>query len=116
MKISKDGIKSGMVKFLENEVVGNIGDKPVKIAVALMTNLLKQNSGVIDRLLNHPVVAMFLASPEDNKYELEGVFEALSDTMREYGNLEFEIPLVKGKLTFNANDISALKRYIEESE
>lgn len=114
MNVSKEQIQRGLVKYLENDVVKVIGDKPVMMATAVITSMIKNDDSMIGRAVSNPIVSVLLKHNADGSYDLDGLFNAITSTISEYGNFEVKFPLLGKPFIFNKNDFDKLKSYIEE--
>ncbi len=112
MDVTREQIKNGVVKYLENEVVKTIKDKPVMMLTAIATNMMKSNDKAIDKLLDNPILSALL-SGENGNYNLDALYDSIMQTMDTYGNLELKLPLIKAPFIFNKTDVENLRNYIE---
>lgn len=113
MNVTKQQIQSGIVRFMENDVVKVIHDKPVMMAAAVIASLVKNSDSTIDKALDNPLIAVLLSKGDDGTYNLDALFDAITDTINRYGNFELRIPLLRQPFIFNVNDFRNLKSYIE---
>ena len=109
---NNEQIINGFVRYIDNEVIpkldtkgkwiigamsGMIGNKALLYLNQLSSNELLQNINVIN---------------ENGLFDVDSIGDNLVNSANKYGNLQLNIPAV-GVLTFNANDIDTLKRYVK---
>lgn len=114
MNVTKQQIQHGVVKYLENDVVKAIGDKPVMMIAAVIASMVKNSDSTVEKILEHPFVSLLLSMNEDGTYNLDNLFDAILSTLKTYGNFELPVPFLRKPLVFNADDFNNLKAYIEE--
>lgn len=114
MNVTKRQIQNGLFHYIQEDVVKAIPDKPVMMAAAVLASMLKTNDAAVDRVLEHPLVGILLARNADGAYNLDGLFQAIQDTINTYGKLEIKLPLLRAPFAFDGQDFARLKSYIEE--
>lgn len=114
MEVSKSQIQSGLVKYIENDVVKSIGDKQVMMIASVFGNVVKNSDSTIDALLENPIVSAIMGKNQNGKYDIEVLYNAIIATLDEYGNFELKIPFLRSPFIFNKEDFKKLKAYIEE--
>jgi len=120
VRVSKDQIINGLLDYIENEVVPAVEDKPMKIIVATAARAIRENHALADSFLDNGTVKMLLGENEDG-YEIESLFRALQDSIRQYGPMPIVIPAVpilsptEKELKFSEADVDEIRRRIERS-
>lgn len=113
MSVTKRQIQQGLVQYMDNEVVKAISDKPVMMAAAVISAMLKNSDAAVDRVIESPVMSILLGRNDDGTFDIDPLFAAIQDTVNTYGKFELKIPLLKDPFRFSAEDFRALKSYIE---
>lgn len=117
MKVTKQQIISGIVKYTKNEVLNKIVDKPLKMIIATVVAMMETNPKILDNVFNNPMLSSMLYE-EDGMYEIDELMEVVEDIMNEYGEFHVTIPAIKfispmeKELSFGASDIKKLREYI----
>ena len=120
MRVSKTQLVCGIVDYVENEVIPNVGDKPTQIIASIAVKSVKTNPALADIFLENPMIKVLLDENE-NGYEINGLFESIEESVKQYGPFPLTIPPipivspVEKLLTFSAADVSEMKRRIERS-
>lgn len=120
MRVSKAQLVSGIMNYVENEVIPQVEDKPTQIIASIAVKSIKANQTLVDKIFDSQMVKTLLDENE-NGYEIEGLFGAIGDSIREYGAFPITIPPipilspVEKTLTFSESDVSEMKRRIERS-
>ena len=117
MKVTKQQIINGVVKYTKNEVLNKIVDKPLKMIIATVVAMMETNPKILDNVFNNSMLSSMLYE-EDGMYEIDELMEVVEDIMNEYGEFPVTIPAIKfispmeKELSFGASDIKKLREYI----
>jgi hypothetical protein len=118
MQITKQQMLNGAARYIRNEVVPHIPDKGVRVVLEMLAATGEMQPAVFGKYLDSPLVAAILQE-KDGFYDLDVAEATLVKAMESTGGLELTIPpipLISPKektMTFTANDIKSLKRYME---
>ena len=122
MKVSKEHIINGILSYVENEVIPMMkDDKPMQIILTIGAKSIKANQRLWDTIFAHPIVSALLYREEDGSYEIGPIFEAVEESVRQYGEMPVVIPAIplvspsEKTLTFKEEDIREIKNRIERS-
>lgn len=117
MNVSKQQIINGVTRYVKNEIINKVTDKPLKIIIATAVSMLEAKSEIIDSVFDNPIVSSIL-NETNGSYDINAIGDALEKAMKEYGDFPIEIPAIKfispqeKQLTFTAADIAKLKECI----
>lgn len=113
--VTKNQIINGIIKYAKTEIIDKITDRPLKMVLATGLSMLEVNPSIADPVFRNS----FISSLEkDGAYDIDGIFEIIEKTMKEYGDFPVIIPAIKfvspteKELSFNAEDVRKLKKYI----
>ena len=118
MQITRQQMMSGAARYIRGEVIPHIPDKGVKVALDVLAGMVEMSPQAIGKYLDMPIVAAVLQE-QDGFYDLDMIEAALTKAMDSYGGLELTVPAIPlispqpKSMTFTANDIRAMKRYME---
>lgn len=118
MKITRQQMLNGAARYMRSEVIPHIPDKSVKIMLDLFAGLVESSPQMASKYLDTPWVSAMLQE-QDGFYDLDIVEAALVKSTETYGGLELTVPAIPlisptpKTMTFTANDIRAMKRYME---
>lgn len=121
MRVSKEQIITGILSYVENEVIPQIGDKPTQIILSVAAKSIHANKALIDSVFENPLLKTLLVLDENGTYEIDGLFDAIMDSVKQYGEFPLVIPPIpiispiEKTLTFKENDVAEIKRRIERS-
>lgn len=118
MNVTKQQIVNGITKYVKDEVIEKITDKPFKIAMAVGISMLENNAEIANKFFENELVLAILGKNDDDTFDIEKISEALEKALTEYGDFPVIIPAIKfispteKTLNFSSRDIKALKNYI----
>jgi hypothetical protein len=118
MQITRQQMMSGAARYIRGEVIPHIPDKSIKVALDVLAGMVEMSTQAISKYLDMPIVAAVLQE-QDGFYDLDMIEAALTKAMDSYGGLELTVPAIPlispqpKSMTFTANDIRAMKRYME---
>lgn len=113
MEVSKGQLISGIVKYVKNEVLKKIPDKPFKMTLSAGINLIEVKPEVADVIFDHPIL-----KNENDMYDIDLLEQIVVTTINEYGDFPVTIPAIKfispteKELRFTMEDIKKLREYI----
>ena len=114
--VSKNQIINGLIKYAKNEIIDKITDRPLKMILATGISMLEVNPSIADPVFKNSFVSSL---EKEGMYDVDGICKIIENTMKEYGDFPIIIPPIKfispteKELSFNAEDIMKLKKYIE---
>lgn len=119
MRVDKTKIVNGLVSYVESEVIPKISDdKAMQIILSIGVNTLKGNKSLTNKFFDNEIIKI-MGQYENDTYNLDAIFIAARDSISKYGYLPVKIPAIsfisptEKELKFSAEDIIALKSYIE---
>lgn len=119
MNVTKQQIVNGTIKYIKDEVINKITDKPFKIALAVGVSMAEKKPEIVDKFFEDDTISKLLNKRSDETYDIEEISEILEKTLNEYGDFPVKIPAIKfispteKELSFSSSDIRKLKSYIE---
>lgn len=122
MRVTKDQIINGVVSFMETEVIPQVSERTTKIVLATAVLTIKKNTKLLDSIFENQMVKMVLDKDADDTYEIDGLMESISESLKQYGPFPVEIPPIplispsEDIFRFSESDIADLKRHIERSK
>lgn len=122
MRVTKDQIINGVVSFMETEVIPQISERGTQIVLSVAVNTVKKNTKLLDSLFENQMVKTVLDKNPDGTYEIDGLMEAIEESIKQYGPFPVEIPPIplisptEDIFRFSESDIADLKRHIERSK
>lgn len=119
MNITKQQIVNGIIKYINEEVINKITDKPLKIAIAVGVSMIDKKPEAINGFFENDRISSILNKKDDGTYDIGEITEAIENTLAQYGDFPVTIPAIKfispteKTLNFSAFDIRRLREYIE---
>ena len=116
MEVTKGQMINGVVRFMKHDVIAKIPDKPFRMALSAIVNLIEVRPEAADMIFESP----FLKS-ESGMYDIDLLEEVVTKTIDEYGDFPITIPAIKfispteKELRFTSDDVRKLKSCIIES-
>ena len=117
--VTKKKLLTAIIKFVKNEVIPHISEKPLKMVLSAAIYTVDSKPDIIDPFLNNPVVAAILQG-DSGEYDTALLFGVLDSLVTEYGGIPVTIPPIKfitsteTTLTFYSGDVEKLKWYVME--
>lgn len=114
MEVSKGQLISGLVRFAKTDVISKIPDKPFRMTLSALVNLIEVRPEAADVIFNNP-----LLKSENGMYDIDLLEQVITKTIDEYGDFPVVIPAIKfispneKELRFTSEDVRKLKSYIE---
>lgn len=123
MRIEKNRLVKGFIDYVDREITPKLtDDKAMQVILTVGTNMIRANPNIADAVLKNKVLLPFMGySAEDDTYELDTLFNTCHDAVSKVGHLPVKIPPIsflsptEKVLKFSAEDIDALRKYVEEA-
>ena len=118
MNVTKQQIINGVVKYINEEVIDKIIDKPLKIAIATGVAMIQTNPNITGKFLDDDMISMVLGKKDDGTYDISTILETLKSSIDKYGDFPVKIPAIKfispteKELYFSGKDVEKLKECI----
>ena len=119
MNVTKQQIVNGATRYINEEVINKITDRPLKIALAVGVSMIGRKPEIINAFFDDDRVAKIFNKRDDGTYDIGEITEAIEKTLAQYGDFPVTIPAIKfispteKILNFSAFDIRRLREYIE---
>lgn len=118
--ISKKQLINGVAKFIETELIPQIGDRNTKFVLSMAKDSLREDNDLADSFLQSPMVST-LVKEEDGEYDISQFSSILKNVLSEYQSFPVTIPKiplfspVEKVLKITAEDVDKLMKYIMPS-
>lgn len=117
MKVKKQQIIDGIVKFIRNDIVEEVTNSNFKVILHAAAAAIETNTKMLDSVFENPIVKMALIEDEGS-YDITQAEKILSNTLESSGGFTIEVPAIKfilpqsQELTFGADDVHKISAYI----
>lgn len=117
MDVPKDQIAKGIAKFIQEDVIPNIGDNATQIVLGIASAAVESNPRLLDKILDNEMLAA--VAKVGNNYNLSTLQNAAATAIDKYGKLTITIPGIKFLspddkiLQFGSDDVKRLIAHIE---
>ena len=121
MMISKEKLVNGIAKFIESDLIPQIGDRNTKFVLAMAKDSLKEDEDILDAFFESPMVSS-LVMEQDDMYDIGHLSSILKNVLSEYQSFPVTIPKIplfsptEKVLKITAEDIDKLMKYIQTNE
>jgi hypothetical protein len=107
--VHKSNIIPGLSKFLDNNVLSHYPPTSLKkiLAAGALALYLKQNTKIVDSIINNPMFSSFGVSTEDGMINLEMLRDVYKQEISKAGFLRITFPII-GNVDFTADDLDSL--------
>lgn len=119
MNVTKQQIVNGTMRYINEEVINKITDKPLKIALAVGISIIDKKPEIINTFFDNDRISKILNKKDDGTYDIGEITDMIENTLTQYGDFPVTIPAIKfispmeKILNFSAFDIRRLREYIE---
>jgi hypothetical protein len=115
--IHKSSFIPGLSKFIDESILSHYPATSMKrILMAGGVSLyLKQNEGVVDSLLNNPLIKSLGVVKSDGSVDIEPLRDALKGEIKKAGFMRLSLPVI-GDIDFTTEDVDTLYRLIIEAD
>ena len=122
MRVTKEQIVNGIASYVKSDVIPQIGDdRSTKIILSTAVYYVQANTKLVDSIFQSQFIKMLLDEDGSGTYEIDGLFESISKSIKEHGSFPVEIPPIpfvspsEKLFSFSEADVSEIKRRIERS-
>ena len=119
MIVTIDKVRNAITKYIEQDLAPVITDKGFQFAVSFISELIKQDTPLIEAYLRQPMIAAFVPWNEEGKgYDISKLMTALKNTLNRCSVLPVKIPAIpfispeEKEIKFTINDIDRLEQYL----
>lgn len=119
MNVTKQQIVDGATRYINEEVINKITDRPLKIALAVGISMIDKKPEIINAFFDDDKVTKILNKKDDGTYDIGEITEAIENTLAQYGDFPLTIPAIRfispteKILNFSTSDVRRLREYIE---
>jgi hypothetical protein len=119
--ISKEKLVNGIAKFIESDLIPQIGDRNTKFVLAMAKDSLKEDEDILDAFFESPMVSS-LVMEQDDMYDIGHLSSILKNVLSEYQSFPVTIPKIplfsptEKVLKITAEDVDKLMKYIQTNE
>lgn len=122
MRVTKAQIVHGITEYIQSDILPQmVGARSMQIIVSIGVNAIASNNKLVDEVFRNQIVLAMLDDDGSGTYELGGLVDAMTKSIRQYGNFPVQVPAIPlispagFTLTLTAEDIDAMRRKIEET-
>ena len=85
MTATKKQLVNGVVKFIETDLIPQVGDRNMKFVLAMAKDSLKENHDLVDEFLKSPMISS-IVTEHDGEYDLTHFSSILKGVLTEYAS------------------------------
>ena len=117
MQVTRQQILNGAANYIRDEMIPHVPDKGFRVILETVAAMVQMSPQSLESLFENPMVAAVLQE-KDGFYDLDILEAALVKGTETHGGLTVTVPKIpflskeEKVLTFSANDIRAMKRYM----
>lgn len=111
MKVSFDGVVSGLNRYIDNEIYKGLNDLQELLARVVVGRFNQNTNAMREKLIGNNIVKTLGYVDEDGMIEIDLLLNDIKKEIERKGSICVEIPLI-GKLTFHAEDVNAIRNEI----
>lgn len=116
---TKKDIAEALIKFINNDLMGDIEDKHLKFSLCMAKKALRENPDILDEFLDSPIVSSVIKE-SDGGYEVEAFAKTLKNVLSEYDSYAIMIPKIPmfapkdSIIKITAEDVDKLVSYMNQ--
>ena len=117
---TKKEIAEALIKFINNDLMGDIEDKHLKFSLCMAKKSLRENPDLLDHFLESPMVAS-VVKEQDGMYDLETFAKTLKNVLNDYDSYSITIPKIpmfapkESVIKITAEDVDKIISYMGDS-
>lgn len=122
MRVTKSQIVHGVIDYIQSDILPQmIGARSMQIIVSIGANAITTNHKLVDSVFDNSMVRTLLDDDGSGTYDLSGLVDAMTKSIRQYGNFPVKVPAIplisptEFTLSLTAEDIDSMRRKIEET-
>ena len=120
MRVSKSQIVHGVTDYIQSDILPQlVGARAMQLIVSIGANAIAANHKLVDALFGNQIVQALLDDDGSGTYDLAGLTDAMTKSIREYGSFPLKIPAIpiispaEFTLSLSADDVAAMRSRIE---
>ena len=122
MRVTKSQIVHGVIDYIQSDILPQmVGARSMQIIVSIGANAITTNHKLVDAVFDNQMVRTLLDDDGSGTYDLSGLVDAMTKSIRQYGNFPVKVPAIplisptEFILSLTAEDIDSMRRKIEET-
>lgn len=115
MSVTKEQIEHGVIRFMQEEVIDKLPDASAKLMVGTIVQAVKRHPNMVTDYIDEHELLRTMLDSDGSEYELNDLFDSVSESIRDYGNLVVRLPKIpllmpdERTLSFSSEDVHRLK-------
>lgn len=115
--VKKSQMIRAVVKFIEKDLIPNVGDRNIKFVLAVAKDGLKESPEIADVFLKSPMVSALITEHGD-EYDISRLSSIMKNILSEYQSFTVAIPKIplfspaEKAIRITAEDFDSLLEYI----
>ena len=115
--VSKKTLVQGVIKFIENDLIPQIGDRNTKFVLSIAKDSLKEDYDMVDSFLHSPMIST-LIKESDGMYDILQFSSILKSVLSDSQSFPITIPKIplfspnEKVLKITAEDVDKLMKYM----
>lgn len=119
--VTKKQLVNGIVKFIETDLIPQVGDRNTKFVLAMAKDSLKEDNNLAEKFLHSPMISSVITE-ENGSYDIGHFSCVLHKILTEYQSFPITIPKIplfspeEKTVKITADDLEKVMKYITETE
>lgn len=122
MRVTRSQIIHGVTEYIQNDILPKMGNgRAMQIIISVGANAVAANNKLADAIFEHQMLRAVLDDDGSGTYEIDGLMDAMSKSIKQYGNFPVQIPAIPLlspdglTLHLSADDIAEMRARIIEA-
>ena len=118
---TKKEIADAVVKFINNDLMGEIADKHLKFTLCMAKKALHENPDLLDSFLHSAIVGSVIKQ-EEGMYDIDVFARTMKNVLSEYDSYAIQIPKIPmfapkdNVLKITASDVDKILSYLQPAQ
>lgn len=116
--VTKKELADGVIKFISNDLMGDIDDRHLKFTLCMAKKALHENPDILDAFLDSPIIANVIHE-QDGEYNVDTFARTLKNVLSEYDSYPIHIPAIPmfskdSVIRITAEDVDKILGYLSK--
>ena len=115
--VHKSSLIPGLSRFIDESILSHYPASSMKriLMAGAVSIYLKQNEGIVDTIMNNPLISGLGVVKHDGMVDIEMLRDALKGEINKAGFMRLTLPMI-GDIDFTPDDVDTLYKFVVEAD
>ena len=115
--VHKSSLIPGLSRFIDESILSHYPASSMKriLMAGAVSIYLKQNEGIVDTIMNNPLIGGLGVVKHDGMVDIEMLRDALRGEINKAGFMRLTLPMI-GDIDFTPDDVDTLYKFVVEAD